>query len=108
MYLAHEPLITTIADSCRKCYTCVRECPAKAIRISDGRADVVTQRCIGCGNCVQVCSQAAKRVTSDVAHVRELIESGQRVAATIAPSFPAEFIGVKPEQIVGALRALGF
>ena len=27
-------LVTTIPERCRVCYTCVRECPARAIRIS--------------------------------------------------------------------------
>ena len=32
-------LITTAKERCRMCYTCVRECPAKAIRIVEGQAD---------------------------------------------------------------------
>ena len=29
--------ITTIKERCRMCYTCVRECPVKAIRITGAR-----------------------------------------------------------------------
>ena len=29
------PLVSTIGERCRVCYQCVRECPAKAIRIAD-------------------------------------------------------------------------
>ena len=47
--------IQTIPERCRVCYTCVRECPAKAIRILDGQARVIHERCIGCGLCVTVC-----------------------------------------------------
>ncbi len=32
--------ITTVKERCRMCYTCVRECPVKAIRITDGQAQV--------------------------------------------------------------------
>jgi len=39
------------------CYTCIRECPAKAIRVKDGQAEVIPDRCICCGNCLRVCSQ---------------------------------------------------
>jgi len=28
---------------------CVRECPAKAIRITQGQAEVMEERCVGCG-----------------------------------------------------------
>ncbi len=39
-------LVHTVKDLCRVCYTCVRECPVKAIRIVDGQAEVVPERCI--------------------------------------------------------------
>ena len=32
-------LVYTIKELCRTCYTCVRECPAKAIRIVGGQAE---------------------------------------------------------------------
>ena len=105
---APKPLVTTIQERCRVCYTCVRECPAKAIRISAGQAEVIAERCIGCGNCVRVCSQNAKHVLSSVDDVKHILEEGNPVAACIAPSFPAEFIDVEPQQLVGMVRALGF
>ena len=37
--VAHQQLVTTIREKCRMCYTCVRECPAKAIQILDGQAE---------------------------------------------------------------------
>jgi signal transduction histidine kinase/Fe-S-cluster-containing hydrogenase component 2 len=103
-----EPLVTTIKEKCRRCYACVRECPAKAIRIVGGQASVVTERCIGCGNCVRVCNQNAKRVYSSVGEVESLLDSDAHVAALIAPSFPAEFIDVNVSELVTAIRALGF
>jgi signal transduction histidine kinase/Fe-S-cluster-containing hydrogenase component 2 len=102
------PFITTIHDRCRRCYTCVRECPAKAIRIAGGQADVVADRCIGCGNCVRVCSQNAKRVLSSIPEVWNLLESGRRVAVCLAPSFPAEFEDIPYSRLAGMIRALGF
>ena len=39
-----NPLITIIEDKCRMCYACVRECPAKAIRVVDGQASVIQPR----------------------------------------------------------------
>jgi len=50
-------LVQTIQERCRVCYTCVRECPAKAIRVADGQAEVLPERCIGCGNCVRGCKK---------------------------------------------------
>lgn len=103
------PLVTTIGDRCRVCFTCVRECPAKAIRISGGQAEVINDRCIGCGNCVQVCSQKAKQVMSSIEDVRALLAiPGKRVSACLAPSFPVEFSEYSPEVFLGMVRALGF
>jgi len=101
-------LVTTIKERCRVCYTCVRECPAKAIRIANGQAEVVVGRCIGCGNCVRVCSQKAKQVFSSIETVRQLLASGRRVSACVAPSFPAEFSETDDAKLVGMVRALGF
>jgi signal transduction histidine kinase/Fe-S-cluster-containing hydrogenase component 2 len=100
--------IQTIGERCRVCYTCVRECPAKAIGISEGQARVIPERCIGCGNCVRVCSQGAKRVLDGTRDVARLLEGEGKVAALVAPSFPAEFEEYEYEKVVGLLRALGF
>jgi len=86
----------------------VRECPAKAIRIMEGQAEVLAERCIACGNCVRVCSQRAKQAVSTMSRVKELLDSGATVAACLAPSFPAEFPDANPRVVVGMLRALGF
>ena len=91
-----NPLITIVTDKCRMCYACVRECPAKAIQVVDGQASVIQPRCIGCGNCLRVCSQNAKQVRDDTERTFDLLESDDRVAAIVAPSFPAEFDDMQP------------
>jgi two-component system NtrC family sensor kinase len=101
-------LIKTIKERCRVCYTCVRECPAKAIRVAVGQAEVIDERCIGCGNCVRVCSQRAKAVRNSIRKARQLLATGHNVVACIAPSFPAEFTEYTHTEFSGILRALGF
>jgi two-component system NtrC family sensor kinase len=103
-----SPLVQTIQDKCRVCYTCVRGCPAKAIKISGGQAEVISDRCIGCGNCVLVCTRGAKKAVGSLQQVMDILSSGKSIAAIIAPSFPAEFAGVSPEKVVGMIRAVGF
>jgi two-component system NtrC family sensor kinase len=90
------------------CYTCVRECPAKAIQILDGQASVIQTRCIGCGNCVTVCSQNAKQVLSGIEDTEALLAGPAPVAAIVAPSYPAEFDEHETSTLVAALRTLGF
>lgn len=102
-------LVFTQKDLCKVCYTCVRECPVKAIRILNGQAEVMIERCIGCGNCVKVCSQGAKAYYNSNPDVRNLLESDQKVAALVAPSFAAEFCDIPDYQVlVGMIRSLGF
>src|SRR3989339_4318 len=100
--------VSTVKERCRICYTCVRECPAKAIRIANGQAEVIAERCIGCGNCVRVCSQKAKIVLDSKEGVYELLKSGCKTAVILAPSFPAEFVEIGCKRLVGMIRKLGF
>lgn len=104
------PLVYTVKNRCRVCYTCVRECPAKAIKIINGQAEVITERCIACGNCVKVCSQGAKNFYRSGDAVRELLKSDRKTAACIAPSFPAEFFDIIKDykSLVGMLKKMGF
>ena len=105
----HRQLVFTIKDRCRVCFTCVRECPVKAIKIINGQAEVINDRCIGCGNCVRVCSQGAKIPLRSVDAVNDLLKSNNKIAACIAPSFPAEFEEIQDHRIlVGMIRKLGF
>ncbi len=103
-----ESVVTTIADKCRRCYNCVRSCPAKAIRVQDGQATVIAERCIGCGNCVRVCAQNAKQVQPAGPAVELLLDEERPTVAILAPSYAAAYSGFSAEQVVGAVRALGF
>ena len=101
--------VKEVKNRCRICYTCVRECPAKAISISKSQAIIVPERCIGCGNCLKVCSQQAKRMVSSIEEAEVLLKSGASVAACLAPSFPVEFQAEFDFRVlVGMTRALGF
>ena len=103
-----QAFIRTEDERCRICYTCVRECPAKAIRIVDGQAEIVPERCIVCGNCVKVCSLGAKQSIDSTPAIEEILAGPGPTAAIVAPSFPAEFADFDPEELVGMLRRLGF
>ncbi len=102
-------LVYTIKELCRTCYTCVRECPAKAIRIVGGQAEVIDERCIACGNCTKVCSQGAKVFLNTTERVLNIIDSEKDTYAIIAPSFPAEFQEYTDHRLlVGMIRKVGF
>jgi transcriptional regulator with PAS, ATPase and Fis domain/iron only hydrogenase large subunit-like protein len=100
--------ITTITDKCRKCYSCVRSCPVKAIKVEKTYAEIIFERCIGCGNCLANCPQKAKIITGKVGLTEKLLDGPQKVVAVLGCSFPAYFHYLHPEQLVSALRKLGF
>ncbi len=101
-------IVTTIETRCKRCYSCIRRCPAKAIRVEAGQAKVIAERCIACGYCVKVCPQKAKKIRDGTVHVRELLAGKKPAIAILAPSFPAAFVDVQPLQVVGGLKKLGF
>ncbi|MCF8348576.1 MAG: 4Fe-4S dicluster domain-containing protein [Bacteroidales bacterium] len=108
-HVKRNRLVYTVKDRCRVCYTCVRECPVKAIKIINGQAEVIGERCIACGNCVNVCSQGAKAFVEMKDEVTQLLLSNDKVIAAVAPSFPAEFTEIEDHRIfVGMLKKLGF
>jgi iron only hydrogenase large subunit-like protein len=100
--------IYTKERECQDCHKCIRECPVKAIRVEEGYARVVPELCIMCGNCVLACPSNAKRVRDDLHSAKALLKSGRKVIVSLAPSFVAQFSGVRPAQLIHALKKLGF
>ena len=107
--MGNSPVIETISEKCRRCYGCVRECPARAIKVENGQARVIPERCVGCGNCYRACALHAKKVLDGKAPVeRFLAETDRLKVALLAPSYTAVPKDYDPARIVGALRRLGF
>ncbi|MEJ5350065.1 MAG: [Fe-Fe] hydrogenase large subunit C-terminal domain-containing protein [Melioribacteraceae bacterium] len=99
-------IVTTIGQKCKRCYSCIRECPARAIRVINGQAVVIEERCITCGYCVKVCSQNAKQVLNDKDVVNHYLIN-YKTYAIVAPSFPASFPDLEGK-FISAIRKLGF
>lgn len=51
-----------IESWCTGCGTCVRQCPARALRLEEGRVVVDASRCVFCGYCAARCPEFAIRV----------------------------------------------
>ena len=103
-----HPFIKTKQANCKDCYKCIRHCSVKAIRINDGHAQIIPERCILDGKCVQICPQNAKEVVTQLNEVKKLVKSEEFVVLSLAPSFPAVFADYSPFQIYRALKMLGF
>ena len=95
-------------SNCKNCYKCIRHCPVKSIRFSGNQAHIIGDECILCGHCFVVCPQNAKQIVSSVEKVRVLIQSGDPVVVSLAPSFIANYEGAGIESMRRALKKLGF
>jgi len=101
-------IVHTIGVRCKRCYTCVRSCPSRAVKVEGGQAKVIEERCIACGYCVKVCAQSAKEIESGLPAVEQMLRAGETVYAILAPSAPAAFYPTCLGQVVTAVRQLGF
>lgn len=100
--------LTLKKSNCKNCYKCIRHCPVKSIRFSANQAHIIGNECILCGQCFVVCPQNAKEVKDETEKAKVLIQSGDPVVASIAPSFIANYDGVGIESMNDALKKLGF
>ncbi|MGQ1788023.1 MULTISPECIES: [Fe-Fe] hydrogenase large subunit C-terminal domain-containing protein [unclassified Saccharicrinis] len=102
-------LIEVDKEKCNLSFTCIRACPAKAIKIADNSANIIVNKCIGCGNCVTVCAQNAISFRNEIDKVNHLFNNGAKVAAICDPAISGEFNDISDyRKFVGMIRELGF
>ena len=100
--------LTLKKSNCKNCYKCIRHCPVKSIRFSANQAHLIGNECILCGQCFVVCPQNAKEISSEKEKVKVLIQSGDPVYVSLAPSFIANYDGIGINGMRKALKKLGF
>lgn len=98
--------VTLNKELCHGCITCVKRCPTEAIRVRDGKARILGERCIDCGECIRICPHHAKRAVSDS------MEDLAGFRYKIALPAPVLFSQIKhldhTGRIVLALKRIGF
>jgi iron only hydrogenase large subunit-like protein len=95
-----------LKDVCTGCTHCMNICPTEAIRVKNGKAELIGNRCVDCGFCHRVCPVNAIIVEQD--DFNRIFEYRVRVAL-----IPAVFTGQFPDnvsarQIYSELMELGF
>jgi diguanylate cyclase (GGDEF)-like protein len=102
------PLILSDRGRCLECWSCVRHCPANAIRIADGATQVIEEKCVACGMCVSECGNCGHSVRDDTGRVRDLLSSGRPVVCVLATEFVAALHPMATVEIEAAVEGLGF
>ncbi|MHC6203658.1 [Fe-Fe] hydrogenase large subunit C-terminal domain-containing protein [Breznakiellaceae bacterium SP9] len=95
-------------EDCISCYNCLRHCPVKAIKVENKKTETLNELCVLCGECVQQCTRKIKYYQNDINKVTELFTQKKRVFASLSPAFIAEWKDCSIEQIIAALKQLGF
>ncbi|MGI6667222.1 MAG: [Fe-Fe] hydrogenase large subunit C-terminal domain-containing protein [Bacillota bacterium] len=87
---------------CKGCTNCIKGCPTEAIRVRDGKAFILEDRCIDCGECIRRCTNMAKTAVSDP---WEALATLDYKIALIPPSFYGAFSDMTPDEVRAALLA---
>ena len=81
----------------------------KALRVKNGQAEVIEERCINCTNCVTICSQGAKEVKNYKEKIGAFLKDETTdVVIGLAPSFPAFDTDLSFEDWENILLQAGF
>ena len=97
--------LTLKKSNCKSCFRCVRKCPIKAIRFSGNQAHIIGNECILCGQCFVACPQNAREIVQEVEKAKVLLQSGNPVVVSLAPSFVANYDGVGIEAMKRIIAA---
>lgn len=93
-------------DKCCGCTNCLKRCPTEAIRIHEGKAQILSERCIDCGECIRICPHRAKKARSAML---EDIEKFKIKVAIPAPSLFGQFNNLDDiDFVLNGLKAIGF
>ena len=98
--------MTLDKDKCLGCTNCIKRCPTEAIRVREGKAQIISERCIDCGECIRVCPHHAKKARYD--HL-SVLEGWKYKIAIPAPALFGQFNNLDDIDIVlTGLKQMGF
>lgn len=102
----YEHSVCLDVSKCNGCTTCLKHCPTEAIRIREGHAVIIEDRCIDCGECIRVCPHNAKKA---VCGKLSAMDKFKWKIALPAPSLYAQFENLDDtDYVLDGLLKIGF
>lgn len=94
------------ADKCDGRRRCLRVCPTQAIRIQNGKAVFLEEKCIDCGECITACpNEAIVALTDPIGELNRF----KYTVAIPSPALYAQFgRSILPDKILAGLKKIGF
>jgi len=101
-------ILSVAKGHCRECYSCIRDCPTKAIKMVEGQVEIAEERCIYCGRCVLACSKKSIVLGDDLKKAFEILSSGRKTIAVLATEYLASFYPMTTAQLAFLIELAGF
>jgi len=97
--------VQVFPERCRSCFRCLRSCPTQALRVHQGKPQVLDYLCVDCGACQRVCPTGALALAEPHAQLTPAPD----VTLVVPPAALAQFgPGVPPQRVLDELEAMGF
>lgn len=102
---ANKAALTVHAEDCRQSLRCVHACPARAIRVREGRPRILDHLCVDCTACAAACPSGV----FDMACSDALPPLTADTVLLLPPPFLVQFEPITaPADVLRALNGLGF
>jgi len=91
---------------CIGCTHCISVCPTQAIRIINGKAEIIQNRCVDCGECYKACPVSAIKVEdNDLNIINKFKYKVALIPAILRSQFPDN---INESKIFDSLIQIGF
>jgi len=93
-------------EKCNGRMRCMRVCPTEAIRVRNGKAQILEELCIDCGQCINVCPMGAIIPLTDP--LAESLKFTYRVAIPSPVLYSQFSVETHPQKVLSSLKKMGF
>ncbi len=93
-------------ELCKGCIDCIRVCPTEALRVRQGKAILLEDRCIDCGECITTCPEHA--IEAILEELKDMSHYKIKVALVSSVLYAQFGLNTSPYLIRSAIKKMGF